>query len=106
MRSASATDEPPNFCTTRGLGMPGILLPRFADPHHATDGTMVADMCFDIDSLPPIPPIAGAALDGRRVESEAADGNRFAAYRARPTTRTGSGVVILPDVRGLHPFYE
>jgi carboxymethylenebutenolidase len=86
--------------------MPGILLPRFGDPHRATDGTMIADMCFDLDSRPPIAPIAGGALDGERVESESADGNRFAAYRARATTRTGAGVVILPDVRGLHPFYE
>ena len=67
---------------------------------------MIADMCFDLDSRPPIAPIAGGALDGQLVESESADGNRFAAYRARPTTRTGAGVVILPDVRGLHPFYE
>ena len=63
-------------------------------------------MCFDLDSRPPIEPIAGGALDGERVELEAADGNRLAAFRARPTTRAGGGVVILPDVRGLHPFYE
>ena len=63
-------------------------------------------MCFDHDSRPPIEPIAGGALDGRLVEVEAPDGNRFAAFRARPTAPSGVGVVILPDVRGLHPFYE
>ena len=63
-------------------------------------------MCFDHDSRPPIAPILGGAHDGRLVELGAADGNRFAAYRARPASPTGTGVVLLPDVRGLHPFYE
>jgi carboxymethylenebutenolidase len=63
-------------------------------------------MCFDHDSRPPIEPIAGGALDGRLVELTAADGNVFAAFRAQPTTPGGAGVVILPDVRGLHPYYE
>ncbi len=63
-------------------------------------------MCFDLDSRPPIPPIAGGALDAERVTLTAADGNRLAAFRARPAEPTGAGIVILPDVRGLHPFYE
>ena len=63
-------------------------------------------MCHDLDSRPPIAPIAGGALDGTTTELRAKDGNRFAAFRARPTQPTGSGVAILPDVRGLHPFYE
>ncbi len=63
-------------------------------------------MCHDLDSRPPIAPIAGGALDGTTIELTAADGNRFAAFRARPTQPGGAGVVILPDVRGLHPFYE
>jgi carboxymethylenebutenolidase len=63
-------------------------------------------MCFDHDSRPPIDPIAGGALDGALVELTAADGNRFAAFRARPTSPGGTGIVILPDVRGLHAFYE
>jgi carboxymethylenebutenolidase len=63
-------------------------------------------MCFDHDSRPPIEPIAGAALDGALVELAASDGNRFAAFRARPTSPSGAGIVILPDVRGLHAFYE
>lgn len=63
-------------------------------------------MCFDHDSRPPIAPIAGGALDGQLLELTAADGNRLAAFRARPATPSGAGVVILPDVRGLHPYYE
>jgi carboxymethylenebutenolidase len=63
-------------------------------------------MCFDHDSLPPIAPIAGGALDSTLVTLTAADGTPFAAFRARPVTPTGAGVVILPDVRGLYPFYE
>ena len=30
----------------------------------------------------------------------------MAAYAARAATPSGAGVVILPDVRGLHPFFE
>jgi carboxymethylenebutenolidase len=63
-------------------------------------------MCFDHDSRPPIAPIAGGAIDGAIVEVTARDGNRFAAFRARPSSPGRSAVVILPDVRGLHPYYE
>src|SRR5205823_9028327 len=37
---------------------------------------------------------------------EAADGNHFAAFLATPEERVATGVVILPDVRGLYRFYE
>jgi carboxymethylenebutenolidase len=63
-------------------------------------------MCFDLDSRPPIAPIAGGALDSSELILEAADGNRFRAYRARAIAAGGAGIVILPDVRGLHPYYE
>ena len=63
-------------------------------------------MCFDHDSRPPIAPIAGGAMDGALVDLTARDGNRFAAFRARPPGPTTAAVVILPDVRGLHPYYE
>lgn len=36
----------------------------------------------------------------------AADGNRFAAFLATPDDEPKAGVVILPDVRGVHRFYE
>jgi carboxymethylenebutenolidase len=63
-------------------------------------------MCFDHDSRPPIAPIAGGSLDAREVVLEAADGNRFAAYVARAAEPTGTGIVILPDVRGAHAYYK
>ena len=63
-------------------------------------------MCFDLDSLPPVPVITGAAVSHRRLELEAADGNRFAAFEAQPDEPGGAAVVVLPDVRGLYRFYE
>jgi carboxymethylenebutenolidase len=63
-------------------------------------------VCFELDSLPPIPRIAGAAVSHDDIELEAADGNGFAAFEATPDEPNGIGVVILPDVRGLYRFYE
>ena len=63
-------------------------------------------MCFDLDSVPPIPVISGAAVSHEDLELEAKDGNRFAAFLATPEERAKVGVVILPDVRGLYRFYE
>jgi carboxymethylenebutenolidase len=63
-------------------------------------------MCFDLDSAPPIPAISGAAVSHDDLVLEAADGNRFAGFLARPDEPSAVGVVILPDVRGLYRFYE
>ncbi len=63
-------------------------------------------MCFDLDSQPPIQPIAGGALDHADLVLRASDGNEFGAFRTRASTPSGAGVVILPDVRGLYSFYE
>jgi len=63
-------------------------------------------MCFELDSLPPIPVIAGAAVSHEDLELEAADGTSFAAFHASPEEHTEVGVVVLPDVRGLYRFYE
>lgn len=63
-------------------------------------------MCFELDSLPPIPVIAGASLSHDDLELEASDGSRFAAFAAAPDEPADVGVVILPDVRGLYRFYE
>ena len=63
-------------------------------------------MCFDLDSLPPIPVISGAAVSHDELVLEAADGNELAAFGALPDEGTTTGVVILPDVRGLYRFYE
>src|SRR3984893_7185293 len=64
-------------------------------------------MCFELDSEPPVPAVKGAAVAHDDLVLEAADGNRFAAFRASPEdTSLNVGVVILPDVRGLYRFYE
>jgi carboxymethylenebutenolidase len=63
-------------------------------------------VCFDVDSEPPIPRISGAAVSHDDLVLESADGNRFAAFRAVPEGQASTGVVILPDVRGLYRFYE
>jgi carboxymethylenebutenolidase len=63
-------------------------------------------VCFELDSLPPIPPLSGAAVSHEDLVLESADGTRFAAFAAHPDEPSGTGVVILPDVRGLYRFYE
>jgi carboxymethylenebutenolidase len=68
-------------------------------------------MCFDFDALPPTPPadlmlapIAGGA-GAELLELESDDGTRFSAALAEAPEGRG-GVVVLPDVRGLYPFYS
>jgi carboxymethylenebutenolidase len=63
-------------------------------------------MCFDLDSRPPIEPMAGGAVDCEEVILRAGDGGRFAGLLARAETPSGAGIIVLPDVRGLHPYYE
>ena len=63
-------------------------------------------MCYSIDARPPLAPIQGGATDDRDLVLTAADGNRFAAYAVRATNPLGAGIVVMPDVRGLHPFYQ
>ena len=63
-------------------------------------------MCFDHDSHPPIEPIAGGSIAHEHLELTAADGTRFMAFRADAANPTGAGIIVLPDVRGLHRYYE
>lgn len=63
-------------------------------------------MCFDSDSEPPIPRIAGAAVSHDDLTLTSADGTELAAFLASPDDNATAGVVILPDVRGLYHFYE
>jgi carboxymethylenebutenolidase len=66
----------------------------------------MCDMCFDLDSSPPILALAGAAVDHASLTLNAADGNEFRVFHAWPAKPTGKAIVILPDVRGLHHYYE
>jgi len=63
-------------------------------------------MCYAIDALPPLPPIAGGAADSEDLVLTAADGTKVAAFAARTAGPSGGGIVVLPDVRGLFHFYE
>ncbi len=64
-------------------------------------------MCHDPSARPPLPPISGgAATPGRDIVLVAGDGNRLAAHSVLTETPGAPGIVILPDVRGLHPFYR
>ncbi|MBV8947015.1 MAG: dienelactone hydrolase family protein [Solirubrobacterales bacterium] len=69
-------------------------------------------MCFDFDARPPalpddllLAPIAGGA-GAELLELTSADGTRFSASLAEVGTGREGAVVILPDVRGLYPFYS
>lgn len=65
-------------------------------------------MCHETAARPPLPPIGGGAgaASSRRVILDAADGNRVRAFSATAIDPEAPGVVVLPDVRGLHPFYD
>jgi carboxymethylenebutenolidase len=63
-------------------------------------------MCFDTDSRPPIAPIKGGALESGEVTLTGDDGKQFSAFAARAAQPIGAGAVLLPDVRGLHAYYE
>lgn len=63
-------------------------------------------MCYDLKAQPPYPPVSGGSSTGREFSLTAADGNEFALFEAIPETPATKGVVILPDVRGLHAFYQ
>jgi carboxymethylenebutenolidase len=68
----------------------------------------VALMCYESTARPPAPPIAGGAGVAAKGDLvlQAADGTRFTAFSATTTDPDAPGIVILPDVRGLHPFYR
>jgi carboxymethylenebutenolidase len=63
-------------------------------------------MCYETTARPPMPPIAGGAATGESITLKASDGNEFAAFHATAETDSTVGMVVLPDVRGLHAFYE
>ena len=67
---------------------------------------ILTGMCFDSDARPPLPPIRGGAIDARDLRLTSADGTDFAAYAAFAERPSGAGIVVIPDVRGLSPFYE
>ena len=63
-------------------------------------------MCYGDDARPPLPPISGAAADQGDLKLTSSDGTRFMAYFARASKPSGAGMIVLPDVRGLHHFFK
>lgn len=61
-------------------------------------------MCFEPGSLPPVP--SGVPAETRRIELTAGDGAPFATRLAVSATPSSAGIVVLPDIRGLHAYYE
>jgi len=62
-------------------------------------------VCHDHDSRPPAPPRTGDVAERGVLTLTAADGTEFSAAYAAPADPPRVGVVVLPDVRGLHPYY-
>jgi carboxymethylenebutenolidase len=62
-------------------------------------------MCHDQDSRPPAPPRTGEVAERGMLTLTSADGTEFSAAYAAPATPPRVGVVVLPDIRGLHPYY-
>jgi carboxymethylenebutenolidase len=63
-------------------------------------------MCFDTEALPPDPARTGMLGSSERTTLTADDGNRFATTIARTREPASAGIVVIPDVRGLHRYYE
>src|SRR5215212_10976476 len=62
-------------------------------------------MCHDTDSRPPAPPRTGDVAERGTLTLTSADGTEFSAAYAAPAAEPRVGVVVLPDIRGLHPYY-
>jgi carboxymethylenebutenolidase len=68
-------------------------------------------MCHDTDARPPAPPAdvlpEPHEIGGRGdLSLTSGDGTTVAAYEAFPVGEPRARVVVLPDVRGLHPYYR
>lgn len=63
-------------------------------------------MCYHGDARPPLVPVRAGVASGGDMVMRSTDGSYFTAHFAHPDTPSVTGVVILPDVRGLHDFYR
>lgn len=63
-------------------------------------------MCHTDESRAPEPPRRGPVGVHQEIVLTSADGTKYRAYSAAPAAAAIAGMVILPDVRGLHPYYE
>ncbi|MCF6743779.1 dienelactone hydrolase family protein [Blastococcus sp. KM273128] len=62
-------------------------------------------MCHDQGSRPPAPPRTGPVGERTTGTLTSADGTAVSAATALPGGSPRAGVVVLPDIRGLHPYY-
>lgn len=66
-------------------------------------------MCVEEDATPPVLPdglARGEAPTAERFVVTSLDGHDLSAALARPGAPNRTGVVVLPDIRGLFAFYE
>jgi carboxymethylenebutenolidase len=63
-------------------------------------------MCIANDSGLPIFDRPNHVSTGNSFNLTSHDGTQFSAFHALPESSTDVGVVVLPDMRGLAPFYE
>ena len=62
-------------------------------------------MCYGDDAVPPPHDRAGTVGGEEDLVLTSADGTRFSAHLARAGTPAGTGMLVFPDVRGLHSYY-
>ncbi|TVT50101.1 dienelactone hydrolase family protein, partial [Amycolatopsis rhizosphaerae] len=62
-------------------------------------------MCHSAESLPPSPPEPKEVAGHGPLKLTSADGTAVPAYYALPAGPPRGRMVILPDVRGVHPYY-
>ena len=96
----------------RGCGDEGDAVEAIRG-HAAGDGTVAAADVLRLRRQSPGPARRARAAADRRwrrrqelLELTSADGTRFSAALAEAPEANGRAVVILPDVRGLYPFYS
>lgn len=63
-------------------------------------------MCFADGSLAPQAPQAATAGANRALTLTSSDGTTLMAHECRTAAPSRTGVVVLPDVRGLHAYYR
>ena len=63
-------------------------------------------MCYGDDARPPLPPVRGGADNRGDTTLTTEDGTVLMAYYAHPDGPSDKGMIVLPDVRGLHHFYK
>jgi len=63
-------------------------------------------MCYPFDAQPPEAPGKKGEASTEDLILTSGDGARFAAFAAKAANPSGPGVVVMPDVRGLFPFYK